>query len=131
DVVAGDVRDLLIGVRTSLVADVDLEGVRARGRRRPAEGVAGAVGLHHRPASARGLDPELVGGGARAGGGGGERDGGAVRGGVGRIGGAPGGAAAFDHIGAVGDHVICGGLGGVADVDLEAVAARQPGLGPG
>src|SRR5216683_2936563 len=126
-----DVRDLLVSVGAALVPHVDLERVGARGRRRPAEGVAGAVGLDHRPAAARGLDPELVGGGAGAGGGGGERDQGAVRAAAGRVGGEPGGAAAVDHVGAVGDHVVDGGLGGVADVDLEAVAAGQAGLGPG
>src|SRR5467141_1065622 len=83
----GGAGDLFVGVGGALVLDVDLDRVDAGGRRAvPDQGVGRAVLLHHGPASARGLDPELVGRGARAGGGGGERDGGAVGLGAGLVG---------------------------------------------
>src|SRR5438552_18550772 len=96
----GGAGDLFVGVGGALVLDVDLDRVDAgRGRAVPDEGVAGAVGLYHGPAPARGFDPELVGRGAWAGRGGGEGDRGAVGLGGGLVGAEADRAAAVELIG--------------------------------
>src|SRR6266542_5588672 len=127
-----DVVNFFIRVCGALVTDVDLDRVRARGRRRhPGEGVAGAVGLDHGPGAAGGLDPELVARRARAGGAGGEGDRAAVRSCVRRAGGKADGAAAVELVGEVFDRVVAHRLRLVADVDAvkSTVAPVAPGEG--
>src|SRR6266542_2452653 len=120
-----DVVNFFIRVCGALVTDVDLDRVRARGRRRhPGEGVAGAVGLDHGPGAAGGLDPELVARRARAGGAGGERDGAAMRSRVRGAGGKADRAAAVELVGEVVDLLVAVGAALVADVDLEPIAAQ-------